>query len=811
MFLGSGSVNRGSSISFSVENGTQTLSHIAGCKKAPLLLVGGHQVLSSLELSRIAGGEQNQNEAESKLQFKFETKRNLGRRTLLNACRCSGVCFKPDSDCIAASSSTAGHLALWDTVSEYASPLIKCWTAHKNSSTVTFLPSDPRSLVSGGADGHLFVWKLEENIRRPLDSNINDDDEIIPAQLPTKTDLTPKIRPKISDLHAQPCGSGSRLLVSYETGSVGICDLVGPFSRGLGIPMNRIFSKSIVSGRWHPYLPDVFAVASQDKTIRIIDSRTSNASNCLLRTGPVRCVRWRIGHPDQLASTPSDEGMAAGSSGMGSGVLVWDVRRPFVPVYQIGGCGDPIKDFLWADRDHVISCGGKGTVQLSSVPDAHQPLSMVSCASASWAIGRGGCDLLAAVVDDPERELPSKVSSEPFGDSGDSMKNICFDEDVGLSGAKLQNLKDELSGTVRKGFCLGNFFSAHESTETPTCSLTTGNLLDRLPERRHLLELDGLSPFDPPEANVSVGQICARQASACLDAGQPDRAQVWRLLSGTVRDDISPERLLTKSLDVGAKPSSLSASSWSLLTVRSGGASLPCVAWSGLSPATVSQSRGNDADASNMRDKFAAVNLQKWQEEWCDATLRQAMCFLEDQNDLGMLLSLVANLGVCDEMGPNARRKLAMWAQSAASIMGRAHAFEQRAAFLRSFPLAEVQVLSRQNTLLQLHCARCMHPFEPPRTVSGQRSAQTRKRWRTFVSVAAGPVTRASLDCSSCRARRTPQCAICGNEVRGLWTGCQVCGHGGHMRCVRSWFCTQTTCPAGCGHKCQSGVCEASA
>jgi hypothetical protein len=46
------------------------------------------------------------------------------------------------------------------------------------------------------------------------------------------------------------------------------------------------------------------------------------------------------------------------------------------------------------------------------------------------------------------------------------------------------------------------------------------------------------------------------------------------------------------------------------------------------------------------------------------------------------------------------------------------------------------------------------------------------------------------------------QCSICTNSVRGLYTVCFLCGHGGHFEHLMQWFSEQTVCPTGCGCSC---------
>jgi hypothetical protein len=55
--------------------------------------------------------------------------------------------------------------------------------------------------------------------------------------------------------------------------------------------------------------------------------------------------------------------------------------------------------------------------------------------------------------------------------------------------------------------------------------------------------------------------------------------------------------------------------------------------------------------------------------------------------------------------------------------------------------------------------------------------------------------------CQSCRDY-VFRCVICDNAVRGLFTLCDFCGHGGHVVHLKEWFSSNESCPTGCGCTC---------
>ena len=59
--------------------------------------------------------------------------------------------------------------------------------------------------------------------------------------------------------------------------------------------------------------------------------------------------------------------------------------------------------------------------------------------------------------------------------------------------------------------------------------------------------------------------------------------------------------------------------------------------------------------------------------------------------------------------------------------------------------------------------------------------------------------------CSSCLDFAF-RCSICDNAVRGLFTVCEKCGHGGHVNHMTRWFSCHSMCPTGCGCSCANGL-----
>ncbi|KAI8611176.1 WD40-repeat-containing domain protein, partial [Chytriomyces sp. MP71] len=56
--------------------------------------------------------------------------------------------------------------------------------------------------------------------------------------------------------------------------------------------------------------------------------------------------------------------------------------------------------------------------------------------------------------------------------------------------------------------------------------------------------------------------------------------------------------------------------------------------------------------------------------------------------------------------------------------------------------------------------------------------------------------------CERCK-RFTTICSYCRKPVKGTFSWCHGCQHGGHLNCLERWFAKNSECPSGCGHLCK--------
>jgi len=122
------------------------------------------------------------------------------------------------------------------------------------------------------------------------------------------------------------------------------------------------------------------------------------------------------------------------------------------------------------------------------------------------------------------------------------------------------------------------------------------------------------------------------------------------------------------------------------------------------------------------------------------------------------------------------------WVRAYAELLHRLRLFSQAAEVLSCAPDQQTRELSSVSTNIGLRCGQCE---------------------TTLTS------TSTKCKCGKSRPGETStkntcnHCAVCRQIVRGVYTWCIGCGHGGHAEHMKNWFAHgHTSCPAACGHQC---------
>lgn len=113
-------------------------------------------------------------------------------------------------------------------------------------------------------------------------------------------------------------------------------------------------------------------------------------------------------------------------------------------------------------------------------------------------------------------------------------------------------------------------------------------------------------------------------------------------------------------------------------------------------------------------------------------------------------------------------------------LLMRLELFAQANQIVKSSDDEEIAAMSRKDVEIKIQCGGC------------KKSELRRKDVR---------VAAATVYCQTCKAC-VSRCSLCDLPVTGLLQWCPICGHGGHLSCLKKWFSLYTCCPTGCGHQC---------
>lgn len=89
--------------------------------------------------------------------------------------------------------------------------------------------------------------------------------------------------------------------------------------------------------------------------------------------------------------------------------------------------------------------------------------------------------------------------------------------------------------------------------------------------------------------------------------------------------------------------------------------------------------------------------------------------------------------------------------------------------------IANIGAINEQSTAVHTNCGVCQKPMSS---------------------------REGGYHCQKCKSSETSKCSVCENVVRGIYSWCSGCSHGGHIHHIRDWFSTNSKCPT-CGHLCE--------
>ncbi|KAK6340145.1 SEA (Seh1-associated) complex subunit [Orbilia blumenaviensis] len=155
-------------------------------------------------------------------------------------------------------------------------------------------------------------------------------------------------------------------------------------------------------------------------------------------------------------------------------------------------------------------------------------------------------------------------------------------------------------------------------------------------------------------------------------------------------------------------------------------------------------------------------------------------------------------------------RRVGDWVEGYVEQLQRFKLYVPAAEVIKATTVEHVRSQALTNTFIHLSCGNCNAPMMSGGGGGGGISSSINAAGLDASTAdivggggGRGGSYKGSLYCESCR-RMADGCMLCHQIVRGRWTMCQGCCHGGHDDCLRGWYVDSgmKQCPSGCGHEC---------
>ncbi|EPS41814.1 hypothetical protein H072_4214 [Dactylellina haptotyla CBS 200.50] len=171
--------------------------------------------------------------------------------------------------------------------------------------------------------------------------------------------------------------------------------------------------------------------------------------------------------------------------------------------------------------------------------------------------------------------------------------------------------------------------------------------------------------------------------------------------------------------------------------------------------------------------------------------------YYSDRGEVQMCATLALLFGDLVEFD---ERRMGDWIEGYVEQLHRFKLYVTAAEVIKATKVEHVRSQALTNTYIHLSCGNCNAPMM---SAGGGARVIVETDAEGEPVNPAGASYKGSMYCESCR-RMADGCMVCHQIVRGRWTMCQGCCHGGHDNCLRDWYLgsKMKQCPSGCGHDC---------
>ncbi|XP_022190901.1 GATOR complex protein WDR24 [Nilaparvata lugens] len=693
---------------------------------------------------------------------------------------CNDVAWSTNEDHILATAATNGAVVMWNLNRQSRSKQEHVFVDHKRTvNKVSFHSIEPSRLISGSQDGTMKTFDLRiKEATRTFYSNTE----------------------SVRDVQFSPHSQHNFAAVS-ENGSVQLWDVRRPDKC---YHQFTAHSGPIFACDWHPEHAWL-ATASRDKTIKVWDLVNKPAVEFTINTiASVGRVKWRPQRTYHIASV---------ALVVDCSVNVWDVRRPYIPFASFNEHKDVATGIAWRGHPHTfLSTSRDCTLYHHLFKDATRPASKANPQGVAFN-SRGdlayACkannNLLAKSGKTAANSRRSDQSSDEFVQASSHMhwynKKMNL-ENIWFVGCASQYL---LSGRPLPDLC------DHNAAVAENLGRTTVSLVWRMikilyaprlgdfglqmgakgdGEREGGGTLKDKSDKDG-ESDKKVG-VEEREGEGSSEEGNKKSKRQLRLEDlKTGTDSMGDFFFGDGEMDPLSMDFERGNSVGLCVDIITHDWTLPIEAFplrheiqdSSPPPEQLNNDSPEPSDETQLltiEDPPSSLLTVNWVTRapmWDSAgVMCAALRHHANAGDVQTCASVLIALG-------EKRRSLSHvldeaiqehWLTAYIDILTRHQLWDVATQVIQLSWIASVYQLNQQSTLVNLCCTKC-------------NKTLLRSGWL----------------CDSCRSVECAVCSVCHKVVKGLYSWCQGCAHGGHMKHIQEWLENYSECPAGCGHQCE--------
>eukprot|EP00743_Colponemidia_sp_Colp-15_P008408 GILK01009135.1.p1 GENE.GILK01009135.1~~GILK01009135.1.p1 ORF type:complete len:835 (-),score=98.21 GILK01009135.1:161-2581(-) len=725
-----------------------------------------------------------------------------------------------------ATAATNGAVVLWNS-SKSGSKQERVLSEHQRTvNRICWHPTDPNLLISGSQDGTIRLWDVSR------------------GHCITVFDGRAEA---VRDVQFSPF-LAHYFAACFDNGTLQVWDIRKPSSWERQIAGHQ---GPVLAVDWHAEDRFRLATGSRDRTIKVWDlNNVQRPLHTIQTIAAVGRVKWRPKHRDHITSA---------ASLMDFNIHVWDINRPYVPMYILSKHRDVVTGLSWDNSGQTLtSCSKDQFLMCTDSKAFTRPYRKIRGTGIAWNI-RNEMAVINDFVDRRDPEVAGSVVLPIQSSRERGMLRVYHDtKNIVAEGCCDPNLIEyfavnyRLHGPYPAELCEHNhkiakiagreqlaqmwktlkvlFEEPQESTvlfdeplQTVTEELDSRNDNHGTTDYLNLPEVPGPQifideshNFDDNDKNTPSSSLPSSTSNLFMDSHDqifPSPAQPTPSLpTPSSISDVSSVGL------AGHLSGHLSDNNFSLshphhhhpllsrfdaaASPSSMSASLAPSVRSPLPPPLLSHTPNNKSEPRPSRYSSPDRSL----------LLQFGASFLTDMSMKDNHPSAAAAAGLSSSFlspslhwlaEPMAHDALEFYAEQGdvqtcvaiVTVLGDRITVDSRK--IESWAIAYIELLQR----LELWVAAA----DTIRTCKLDSIKQMNQKgttiWTSCPHCGKPMASTSGAACDNCGSLAS-WCSICQQPVRGLFLWCQGCGHGGHMKHVMEWFSSNSQCPTGCSHAC---------